>query len=119
MIKSPHPRNAKRVGNMVWFDVALTLPLGLALDTPPCCIGKVSVTEGLRFPQRRSPGAGTRKPLESVRLQKAAVLSTTTHAFWPRTSGTCWSQMQAPMLGQSLRTQKSRKCGYSLGTGLA
>ena len=35
MLKSPHPRNAKRVGNQVWFDVSLTLPLGLALDTKP------------------------------------------------------------------------------------
>ncbi|CAE7854919.1 unnamed protein product [Symbiodinium sp. KB8] len=33
MLKSPHPRNAKRVGNQVWFDVSLALPLGLALDT--------------------------------------------------------------------------------------
>ena len=29
----PQPRNGKRVGNEVWFDVKLSPPLGLALDT--------------------------------------------------------------------------------------
>ena len=37
MLQSPAPRQGKRVGNMVWFDVALKLPLGLVLDTTPGC----------------------------------------------------------------------------------
>lgn len=32
MRESPEPRGGKRVGNMVWFDITLSLPLGLALD---------------------------------------------------------------------------------------
>ncbi|CAE7027244.1 unnamed protein product [Symbiodinium natans] len=48
MLKSPHPRNAKRVGNQVWFDVSLTLPLGLALDTSwdKEAVGVSQITEG-------------------------------------------------------------------------
>lgn len=33
MRSRPKPRNGKRVGNEVWFDVKLSPPLGLALDT--------------------------------------------------------------------------------------
>eukprot|EP00435_Cladocopium_sp_Y103_P023505 s1216_g5.t1 len=44
----PQPRNGKRVGNEVWFDVKLSPPLGLALDTSVDgeAVGVSEVVEG-------------------------------------------------------------------------
>lgn len=44
MRSRPKPRNGKRVGNEVWFDVKLSPPLGLALDTS---LGLKGVTYGV------------------------------------------------------------------------
>lgn len=45
---NPNPRGGKRVGNMVWYDVTLSLPLGLALDNSPRgdAVGVTEVLEG-------------------------------------------------------------------------
>lgn len=48
MRQNPSPRGGKRVGNSVWFDLTLSLPLGIALDNSSLgdAVGVTQVLDG-------------------------------------------------------------------------